>query len=128
MPCVLLTGKDWKERALLRAQLLSEGVEVEARETVEEALDGAPFSSGLPLLLVADLGPSERPEQELDLLLKWAKRIPVWIVLSRTRTMTELPSDSGVERTVLRPIDVGAFVREIIERVKTNLSGEPVQC
>ena len=38
MSCVLIAGKDWQARALLRAQLLEEGFEVEAFEAIPDAL------------------------------------------------------------------------------------------
>ena len=38
MSHILIAGKDWQARALLRAQLLEEGFEVEAHETIPDAL------------------------------------------------------------------------------------------
>ena len=38
MTQVLLAGKDWQARALVRAQLIEEGLDVEADETIREAL------------------------------------------------------------------------------------------
>ncbi len=52
---VLLVGKDWQARALLRAQLIEEGLKVEAHETVQEAVESLEMSPLLPGLLVADL-------------------------------------------------------------------------
>jgi CheY-like chemotaxis protein len=122
MPRVILTGKDWKERALLRAQLLHEGIDVEAWESAHDALEGRRFPVGLPELLVADLGPSERPAEELALLSTWAKKIPVWIILSRMHSPAERTPESGIERIILRPVDLSALVQEIMERVKQTPS------
>ena len=39
MAQVLITGKDWTSRALLRAQLIEEGFDVEAYENVQAGVD-----------------------------------------------------------------------------------------
>ncbi|PYV11354.1 MAG: hypothetical protein DMG23_04550 [Acidobacteria bacterium] len=48
MNLVLLVGKEWKARVLLRAQLIEEGLEVEAHESVRSALES--LVAGLNLI------------------------------------------------------------------------------
>src|SRR5271157_2543024 len=63
---VLLSGKDWQARALLRAQLIEEGVSVEAYETVDEALAHLEWCFPLPALLIADISTSDGPTTDVE--------------------------------------------------------------
>src|SRR5271157_1485571 len=63
---VLLAGKDWQARALLRAQLIEEGVSVEAYETVDEALAQLEWCFPLPALLIADISTSDGPTTDVE--------------------------------------------------------------
>jgi CheY-like chemotaxis protein len=80
---MLLIGKDWQARALLRAQLLEEGVQVKAAESVADALDGV---VNHPRLIFADLSDSDDVFLELDQLTQWAKFIPTWILVRPSST------------------------------------------
>ncbi|MGH9444708.1 MAG: hypothetical protein ACRD3O_03150 [Terriglobia bacterium] len=116
MARMFLTGKDWQSRALLRAQLLEEGVEVEAYETAREALNSVTSLANLPMLILADLGHSPGPEADIDLLSRWKKLIPAWIILPHILKIERNLQDSGIERILLRPIDLKKLVRELKER------------
>ena len=70
MAQILLVGEDWRTRALLRAQLIEEGLDVEAHESVGAALGDSEDASLLPLLLVADVSASGNPARELDQLAR----------------------------------------------------------
>jgi DNA-binding response OmpR family regulator len=115
MAQVILAGKDWQARALLRAQLIEEGVEVEAYPTVAEALEG--MGDLLPALLVADLTESEDPTSEIKVLSKWTRQIPVWIIAGRNLTAGRALRGRGFEMILYRPIDVG----ELVERIKRRI-------
>lgn len=117
VPQVLLVGKDWSSRALLRAQLLEEGVNVEAYETSRDALNTMTNLTDLPKLLVADLHDSQRPEAEVDLLAKWGHLIPIWLITSHASRVDRQLDDTGIERILARPVDVKRLVDEIKQRV-----------
>ena len=117
MSQVLLAGKDWQARALLRAQLLEEGVEVEAYETVAAALKSLDESELLPGLVVADLSASDDPTDDTEKLAPWAKRIPIWIIASRTQIIRSNLRKHGFEMILFRPVDVG----ELVEQIKLRL-------
>ncbi len=108
MAQLVLAGKDWKTRALLRAQLLEEGVEVEAYESVEDALQA--LVPPLPALLLADLTASEDPGSDIYHLAKWVTRVPTWIIASRSLQVAAGLERHGFERVFLRPLDVGELV------------------
>jgi CheY-like chemotaxis protein len=70
MPRILIAGKDWRARALLRAQLIEEGFDVEAFEDVHAAVDHLLAIKDLPQLLIADLFESEKPREDVAALAK----------------------------------------------------------
>ncbi len=113
---VYLTGKDWQARALIRAQLLEEGVEVEAFQTPAEALEGP--GELLPDLLVADLTSSENPAADCDTLAQWVKQVPIWIVAARNLIADRSLKGRGFEMIFYKPVDVGELVEQIKRRVE----------
>lgn len=117
MSRVLLAGKDWRSRALLRAQLLEEGIEVEAFETVREALNSLTDLNSLPKLLIADLFESQHPSSDLHLLARWSKLVPIWLLLSHGIELDSRPEELGIERHFYRPIDMTEWIEQIKKRV-----------
>lgn len=118
MAQVVLVGKEWQARALLRAQLIEEGVEVEAFRTASEALEG--LGDVLPALLVADLTESDDPNAEIEALAKWTRQIPVWIVASRSLITGKSPRGRGFEMILFRPLDLGEMVDQIKRRIEES--------
>ena len=119
MAKVLLVGKDWRARALLRAQLIEEGASVEAYETVEEALAQLEWSSVLPALLIADMSASDHPSADVESLTIWTKRIPIWIIASHSLTVMGGLEGRGFETILFRPVDLGALIQQIKQRLET---------
>jgi DNA-binding NtrC family response regulator len=114
---VILAGKDWQARALLRAQLIEEGVDVEAYETVQEALGQLELSPVLPPLLIADICDSDHPSADVDSLASWAKRLPVWVIASHTSSVKGGLEGRGFVRLLFRPVDMGKLVQQIKQRL-----------
>jgi CheY-like chemotaxis protein len=117
---VFLAGKDWQARALLRAQLIEEGVSVEAYETVEEALAQLELGSALPALLIADLSTSDHPSADVERLASWARRIPIWIIASHTSSVKGGFEGRGFEKLLFRPVDMGQLLQQIKQRLAPN--------
>ena len=118
MPPVFVVGRDWPSRALIRAQLLEEGVDVEAHETARDALNTVTDLRNLPELLLADLHLSPCPEAEIDLLTRWAGAIPVWVITDRTLRIDRSLKGAGIERVLARPVDVKQLVADIKQRLR----------
>jgi len=116
---VLVAGKDWQARALLRAQLLEEGLAVEAYETISDALAALPPATNLPDLLVADISASDDPTADVEALAAWSRKIPVWIVASRTYVVEKGLRGHGFEMIWLRPVEIGEMVGQIKRRLET---------
>lgn len=117
MAQILLAGKDWQARTLLRAQLLEEGLEVEAYERVPEAVASLESHERLPDLFLADLSMSDDPGSDAELLAAWAKQIPVWVIASRNLIAQKTLKGLGFEVILFRPVDAG----ELIEQIKRRL-------
>ena len=117
MAQVFLASKDWQARALLRAQLIEEGVSVEAYETVEEALAQLELDSVLPALLIADLSASDHPSADVERLTTWAKRLPIWIIASHTSSVSGGLGGRGFETLLFRPVDMGELLQQIKQRL-----------
>ncbi|MGH9375192.1 MAG: hypothetical protein ACRD1J_03395 [Terriglobia bacterium] len=117
MSRVLLAASDWKFRALLRAQLREEGLEVIARATARDALNGLTNLADLPKLLVVDATSSIHPGAEVDLLASWTSILPIWLILSRTVNLERDPVSLGFERVMYRPQDIASLVRQVKDRM-----------
>jgi DNA-binding response OmpR family regulator len=116
---VLLAGKDWQARALLRAQLIEEGFSVGAYETVDDALAQLEWPFPLPALLIADISTSDNPAVDVERLAIWTKRIPIWIIASRTLSVKTGLEGRGFETILFRPVDIGKLVEQIQQRLAT---------
>jgi CheY-like chemotaxis protein len=68
MQRIILAGKDWTSRALLRAQLIEEGFDIEAYEDAEAADNRLSKSRDLPQLLIADLFESDNLPEDIATL------------------------------------------------------------
>ncbi len=141
MSLVLLVGKDWSTRALLRAQLLEEGVQVEALEDTTEAVMAVEHAMGVKrpgaipspvapaalaardtaggstLLIVADLSSSENPEGDAQKLASVARAVPTWIIAGTTLAEPKNLGDRGFERILYKPLDLGYLVAQIKQRL-----------
>jgi len=118
MTQILLIGKDWQARSLLRAQLLEEGLAVEAHETVRGALAGLEGGALHPGLLVADLSSSDDPAADAETLAAWSREIPTWIIASRSLITEKSLKGRGFEMILFKPVDVGELVGQIKARLE----------
>jgi DNA-binding NtrC family response regulator len=114
---VLLVGKDWTARALLRAQLLEEGIDVEAYESVSEAVDILRERPRLPTLLIADLTASDNPRADADQLASWTAQLPVWIIASHVTVAGNNLKHRGFEMVLFRPLHMNELVNQIKRRL-----------
>ena len=117
MAQVLIAGKDWTARALLRAQLIEEGFDAEAYGNVGDAVQCLWASGTMPSLVIVDLFESENPVEDIATLSHWAKLLPIWILAVHGAAGTEALENRGFERVLFRPLDVGTLVQEIKERL-----------
>jgi CheY-like chemotaxis protein len=117
MSRILIAGKDWQARALLRAQLLEEGFDVEAHETVSEALASLESGPKPPDLFLVDVSQSDDPSADVEDLTAWSGKIRIWIIASRAFITEQNLHGHGFQMILLRPVDLG----EVVEQIKQTL-------
>jgi DNA-binding NtrC family response regulator len=117
MAQILIVGKDWTSRALLRAQLIEEGFDVEAYEDVRAAVDRLWGSAEMPSILVVDLFEGIDQVEDVATLSHWAKLLPIWILAGHTAPEAVELEGQGFEKIMFRPVDVGKLVLEIKQRL-----------
>lgn len=110
MKTVLVVGRDWKFRALLRAQLREENFEALGCETLEEAAAHLVAGSPPPAALVLDTTDADAAAMRTP-LLELAAHLPVIVVAAAHE---EFPSPPlHVERRPLRLEAVVAAVKKL---------------
>jgi DNA-binding NtrC family response regulator len=117
MAQILISGKDWTARALLRAQLIEEGFDVEAYEDVQAGVDRLWGSADMPSLVIVDLFESGNPVEDIATLSHWAKLLPIWIMAGHETAAAGALEGRGFEKVFFRPVDVGRLVQEIRDRL-----------
>jgi len=113
MAQILIAGKNWDLRVLLRAQLIEEGFDVEAFEDVQEVVDRLWGSAEMPSLLIVDLFESDQAVEDVATLSHWAKLFPIWIMAGHSMAGDGALEGLGFERVVFRPLEAGKLVAEI---------------
>jgi DNA-binding NtrC family response regulator len=113
---VLIVSRDWRSRALLRAQLLEEGLLVRAYESIRDAATVIGSRSFKPGLLVADISDDGR-QNEIDRLAHAVRLMPVWVIAGRATVNEAELRDRGFERVFFRPVGIGELVEAIKQRL-----------
>jgi CheY-like chemotaxis protein len=110
MKTILIVGREWKFRALLRAQLREEGYEALAFETLQDA--EAERASGAALVFdTAECKPEEwRPQLE-----QLAASLPVVVVAG-----ADEPVDIAWARILRRPVRLADVVSALQEVIHTR--------
>lgn len=116
-PTVVLVSRDWQTRALLRAQLLEEGLRVRAYESLTDATPELTRNSFKPSMLIIELSGNESP-LELEQLSALAAPLTVWVLASHSDVDEASLKERGFEKVLFRPLDM----RELVEDVKRRLS------
>jgi len=106
MKTVLVVGRDWKFRALLRAQLREEGYEALGFETLAEAAEEIGRSAPPPAALVFDTAAA--PSAELERLAALAAPVPLLVVAAAQENVT-----APRARVLHRPLPLGQVVAAV---------------
>ncbi len=105
MKTVLIVGRDWKFRALLRAQLREEGYDARAFETLQDA----ERETAEAAVLVFDTTDADTIWQAA--LQALAPTLPVVVVASATEELNLTPA--RILRRPLRLADIISLIREL---------------
>lgn len=114
-PDIVLLAADWPERALLRAQLIEEGFEVEASDDWP-AMHRALSPRWMPQVAVVDLKDLRNPEAAVGELGRILGPDRV-LVLTGSGTMHGADIDRLGVRALRRPMEIGEIVRTIAAMV-----------
>ena len=131
MTGVLIVSRDWRSRALLRAELIDQGVAVRAYESLRDARGALTAPGFKPGLLVADLAraaglpemPGEPPDEtsladEVDQLAELARQLPVWVLASHSDVGESELEGRGFEAVLFRPVGLGELAESIKRRLE----------
>ncbi len=114
---LVLVSRDWQTRALLRAQLLEEGCQVRAYETLQDAAAELQAGDLQPRMLIAELSGDDW-RSDLEQLSGLTGRLPVWVLASHSDVGEETLKTSGFETALFRPLDMGDLVRRAKQRLR----------
>jgi len=106
MNTILVVGRDWKFRALLRAQLREEGFEARGFESLTDVFPESSGPGPAPAALIFDT--VEAPQAELDLLASLKAGCPVVVVAAVDESVA-----APQARILRRPIAIAALVGEL---------------
>ncbi len=113
---VFVIGRDWKFRALLRAELVEKGFEAMGLESLDEA--GRLLASGaLPRLTVFDMTDFDAA-RDLAGLLAFSKSGRLLLLISPGM---DLPQELCSATTMARPVAIGTIVEEIGRRLSDTV-------
>ena len=106
MKTVLVVGRDWKFRALLRAQLREEGFEARGFESLTDVFPELSSAGTAPAALIFDT--ADAPQPELDSLASLKAPCPVVVVATADESIA-----APQARVLRRPVAIGALVTEL---------------
>ncbi len=110
---VLLTGGEWRPRALVLAQLLEEGYDVTAVETWDEAELLLRKRAVKPAVVVFDLEDEPQPEAALTTLARLVAPGRA-VVLTAASTLPAAPARAlGFGHVLVRPYSVADVVNTV---------------
>ncbi len=110
MKTILVVGREWRFRALLRAQLREEGYEALAFETLQDA-EAERVGAAAVVFDTSDTSPSDR----LPALQHLAAQLPV-VIVAGADEQVEITSAQVLRRPV-RLADIISMVREVTSAV-----------
>lgn len=116
---VLVVGREWKFRVLVRAELREAGYEALGLETLDDAGDLIARSLTPPVALLFDLAESSDPAREMARIPSLAGLLPVFLIASPSL----LPNAATIPEHVtllLRPVSVADIVQAVRERLGTR--------
>ncbi len=113
-PKLVLVAKEWKPRALARAQLLEEGFEVTALDTLEDAIYCIESKLRKPRLLIYENSGELLDQAALDKLRR-ARQLGTEVLLCVGTADRERFDREEFKHFMVRPYSIG----ELLETVKS---------
>lgn len=117
MTQICIVGRDWKFRALVRAELREQGYEALGLETLDEVGKAVAAGELSPAAIVFDLSETDDRDRDLSTLRSLALSLPVILIASHSN----LPDSSTVPAsvtTLFRPLTVADIVSHVRARME----------
>lgn len=116
MSQICIVGRDWKFRALVRAELREEGYEALGLETLDEVGKAIARRDLSPAALVFDLSESDDPDRDLASLHSLAHSLPIILIASHAHLPVPSALPEGIT-LLYRPLAVS----DVLNRVRALL-------
>ena len=119
MTQICIVGRDWKFRALVRAELREQGYEALGLETLDEVGKAIAGGQVSPAAIVFDLSETDNRDRDLATLRSLALSVPVILIASHSN----LPDSSALPEglaALFRPLTIA----EVVSHVRARL-GKP---
>lgn len=117
MPQICIVGRDWKFRALVRAELREQGYEALGMETLDEVGQSLACGEVSPAALVFDLSESDDPDRDIDTLRLLARALPVLLIASHSNAPALATAPEGIT-LLFRPLAIA----DVVNRIHTLLA------
>ncbi|MEM4407334.1 MAG: hypothetical protein QXI19_01175 [Candidatus Caldarchaeum sp.] len=111
---VIVVARELRERALLRAQLIEEGLDTIAVPGMEEAGEWLSDASITPILLIYDCKGQARLREDLGELALFKGACPVLILASPSDGSLREAEGMGFRNVLARPVSIG----NVVERAR----------
>ena len=117
---IILISDEWPSRALIRAELIEEGYEVQGLLSLEDALRLLSTNTTRPRLIIFDAAGYSLDPSALECLKEMSLKAPILICASRYQASQVDFKGLGFDSLLVRPYTVG----DLVGRVKTILRGK----
>jgi DNA-binding response OmpR family regulator len=117
---IMLISNEWPSRALIRAELIEEGYEVQGLLSLEDALRLLRTNETFPRLIIFDAMGYSLDPPALELLKEMSQKAPILICASAYQASQVDFKGLGFYFLMVRPFTVG----DVVGRAKTILGGK----
>lgn len=119
-PDVLLVAPEWKQRALIRAQLIEDGLDVIAIESSDEAELRLSRRAVRPRAVVLALEGEDHPEATLATMVRLVAKNALIVLKAATVLAADRARALGASVVLVRPYDIGQVVQAARAAVDRN--------
>jgi DNA-binding response OmpR family regulator len=126
-PDVLLIASEWRQRALIRAQLIEDGLDVMAIESSDEAELLLSRRAARPRAVILALEDEDQPEATLTALARLVSSDRLIVLTAAGALPADRARALGASRVISRPYDVGEVVRVARAVINSSRPAAPVR-
>lgn len=114
---ILIVSLDWLFRALIGAELIERGYDVEGADTLEEARGMLTKAGKVPELMLIEARGQSFNESSLAILSELSQKSTILVCAGPNDMIPEDLARFGVQHIVTKPLTVGDIVAEVVKLV-----------